>query len=544
MPGAHREPAAREAGRGGLAIALAKLYFIITGLVQQIALKHILGLAGYGALGRVQSLASIVYNPIVATGIQGVSRAVSGSADADQPAAQRRALALHGAAIVPLAAVFFALAPQLAALIRAPHLTSALRVVATVVLLYGLYAPLVGVLNGKRRFSWQAGLDGLAATLRTIGLLGGAYALMAAGRGVEGALSGFALSVCIVLGVALAVAGLGRSGAGASSAPVLRDTRTRAYGLFVLPLFGGQIALNLLLQSDLTLLGRFAADAAAELLTPPPVLEAIAGSVHARAALEVLESTSARAADALAGGYRAAQLFCFLPYQLLLSVTFVLFPMLASAERDGDKEAIARYVATGVRLAMVLAGMMVSVTAGLPGPLLTLVFGADTAALGAQAMAVMALGLGAFAIFGILSTVLTSLKHEVLSAVLTLAALALVVVLCAALVRGRPFGPDMLVVTAGATGASLVTATLLAGLLVKAKARAVVAPLTLVRVLGATTLAIVVARALPQPGKLATLAYAVLVVLAYVAALTLSRELTKADATLVASVLAPRRAAI
>ena len=45
------------------------------------------------------------------------------------------------------------------------------------------------------------------------------------------------------------------------------------------------------------------------------------------------------AADALAGAYGVAQLFCFLPYQLLLSVTFVLFPLLASAKRETDEAA-------------------------------------------------------------------------------------------------------------------------------------------------------------------------------------------------------------
>ena len=43
----------RSAGRGGLAVAFAKIYFIVVGLVQQIALPRILGLDGYGALASV-----------------------------------------------------------------------------------------------------------------------------------------------------------------------------------------------------------------------------------------------------------------------------------------------------------------------------------------------------------------------------------------------------------------------------------------------------------------------------------------------------------
>ena len=96
--------------------------------------------------------------------------------------------------------------------------------------------------------------------------------------------------------------------------------------------------LNLLFQADQLLLRRFSADAAL------------------RAGLELT------AADPLVGAYRATQLFCFLPYQLVISVSIVLFPMLARAHRDADGVALARYVRQGVRLALIGAGLIVSVT--------------------------------------------------------------------------------------------------------------------------------------------------------------------------------------
>ncbi|HTA89702.1 MAG TPA: hypothetical protein VK745_09015, partial [Polyangiaceae bacterium] len=58
---------ARAAGRGGLAVAFAKIYFIVVGLVQQIALPRLLGLDGYGALASVLSIAGITYNPVTTT---------------------------------------------------------------------------------------------------------------------------------------------------------------------------------------------------------------------------------------------------------------------------------------------------------------------------------------------------------------------------------------------------------------------------------------------------------------------------------------------
>jgi stage V sporulation protein B len=508
-PTAGGDETTRTAGRGGIAIAAAKLYFILVGLVQQIALKRVLGLAPYGDLGQIQSFASILYNPVISAGLQGVSRAVSGSPPEDQAAAQRRAIGIHMAAVVPPALLLFVFAEPIAELLHARHLTLGMRIVAAVVLSYGLYAPFVGALNGHRRFGHQAALDALAATLRTVGLLGGAALFAERVGGVAGALSGFVASTTIMIVVAFALAGLGRRGSGGPS--------LTAYLRFIAPLFGGQFLLNLLMQADLQLLAIFAGEAAT------------------RSGLD------AEAAGTLKGAYRAAQLFCFLPYQLLLSVAFVLFPLLAAAVRDGDQSAIARYVKTGSRVALVIAGLIVSVTASLPGPLLRLVFDADAASLGARAMLLMALGLGCFAIFGILTTVLNSLGRERTALWLTAGALALVGLGCLLLVRGQPFGEDMVVRTAMATGAGLAVATVGAVIAVHRHAGASLPPLSALRVCGALTLTIVGARFLPAPGALATLVYAALIGALYLAILVVSRELGRDDLALVTRVFRRKR---
>ena len=507
-PAAAGDGAARRAGRGGLAIAGAKLFFILSGFVQQIVLNRILGLNVYGTLGRVQGFGSLFYNPVVTASIQGVSRAVAQAPEAERAVATRRALVIHAWSILPLALAFFLAAP-LAGLLHAPQLVTPLRIITGVLLLYGLYAPLVGVLNGRHQFSRQAALDVLFATMRTVGLIGGAWWFVGRGLGVEAALFGFVGAAFLILLVALAWAGIGRAGAGGPSA--------REHLGFIGPLFAGQFALNLLFQSDLQLLGVFAAHAAE------------------RGGLDPRE------ADTLAGAYRNAQLFCFLPYQLLLSVTFVLFPMLAAALRDDDRKAIARYVRTGVRLALVLAGLMVSVTASLPGPLLRLVFGAESAALGAGGMRILALGLFPFAIFGILTTVLTSLKRETASAVLTIAALGLVTGLCFVLVGDQPYGPGMIVRTATSTSIGLLAATLLAAWLVHRTAGAVAPVVSLLRVLLALAACVGVSLLLPAPGKLMTLVYAAAIACLYLAILVGTRELGVADLALVRTVLGRKK---
>ena len=500
----------RAAGRGGLAVAFAKVYFILVGLVQQIALPRLLGLDGYGALASVLSIAGITYNPVTTTSIQSVSRAISQASPETEAGTIRRVFTLHAMFALLLATGFFLLAPFIANSVGAPHLVTPLRILSAVMLLYGLYTPLIGVLNGQRKFVLQASLDMVAGTLRTFGLIVGAFLLSRHGLGVEGATAGFALGAMLILASALVLVGVGSVGKSAISA--------RQHLMFALPVLLGQVLFNLLLQADLTLLRRFASQAA------------------------VAHGLPATAADPLVGAYRATQLFSFLPYQMLIAVTFILFPMLATAARDGDRDAVARYVRTGVRLALVLAGLMVSVTAGLSDRLLYLVFGPEAATLGGESLELLAVGFGGFAIFGVLTTVLNSLKHERESVIVTAVAVALVVALCVWRVRGAPFGPDLLLYTAQATAAGLFVATLSAAYFVYRAAGAVAPPLALLRVVLAASIATSVGRVLPHSAKFVTPVYAALVAAIYVVILLLTRELGARDLATIRAVVSKRRA--
>ncbi len=500
----------RKAGRGGLAVAFAKLYFMMQGLISQIALPRVLGMGGYGALASILSIGSIVYNPIIATSIQGVSRGVAQTPDAEQPAAIRKTLEIHASCTAPIAVGFFLLAPYIGRAIGAPHIILGLRIMSGVLFFYGMYAPFIGVLNGQKLFTRQAALDITASTLRTAAMITAAWFFMKRfSFGPEGAMIGFVGSSAVVFGVAVGIAGVGRKGPGG---PTVAE-----HLKFIAPLYLGQLLLQFLLQADLTLLRTFAAGSA------------------------VAAGLSERAADPLVGAYRATQLFCFLPYQLLLSVTFILFPMLATAYRDGDRAAVKRYVRTGVRLAMVLAGAMVSVTSGLAGPLLKLVFPPQAADYGTRSMQLLTIGFGAFAIFGIMTAVLNSLKRERMSALITAIAFALVVLLCFLRVRGQPFGADLLWRTAMSTSAGLAIATVGVAIMVKRTAGGVAPLASLLRVVLAMAIAITVGRYLPYHGKVVTVAYALLVGVVYAAVLLITRELGRSDLDMVLTVVSRRR---
>ncbi|AUX40165.1 integral membrane protein [Sorangium cellulosum] len=490
--------AARSAGRGGLAIAGAKVSFIVFGFVQQLLLPRLLGTDGYGAVSVVLAGVSVVNNVIVATGIQGVSRAVSSVAEADVAAAFRRTLALHALLAILVSAGFALLAGAIADFSEAPHVTGPLRLVAAVVLLYGLYAPLVGALNGQRRFLAQAGFDITYGALRTASIAAGAILFLRAGQsGVLGAIAGFVAAAAIILPLAAFKTGLGRPG---SAGPSIR-----AHVAFLLPLAVSQTFLNLLLQTDFFLLRRFLGQATSGL------------------------ALGARAADDLIGVYRGAQLFAFLPYQLLLSVTFILFPMLARAHAEGDRAAVRRYTMTGVRLSFLLTGLLCAPISGLAPHVLRFAFPFEIWSRGGGALRILSLGMGAFAVLGVASAALTSLHRERVAAALTAATVLLVAIGCSVAVPRAPFGPDMLVSSAVATSLALATAAVVGGALLHRAAGGFVPALTALRVGAALLAAMALGTQLPWLGKIAVLGEALLVALVYLALLVVTREVGRDD---------------
>ncbi len=504
-----------HAGRGGLALAGGKIYFLVMGLVQQILLKAVLGLSGYGAYSTVSSIASISYNPLVQAGIQGMSREIASSDDRQVPQVQRRVLGFHFILAVASAALFFGASGWVANFIGAPHVVSALRILSVLLFLYAMYAPLIGYLNGRRRFLGQAGLDVTAATLRTIGLVAGAYAATTwmtseseSGRTmlrVEGAALGFCVAGVLILGAAVKMTGVGRTG---GSRPPMR-----AYFYILLPIFGGQLLLNLLFQADALLLRRFAAEAA------------------------VAAQLAPEAADKYVGAYRATQLYCFLPFQLLSSVTFVLFPLLASAQAGGKRDEVAALVARGLRIALVLGGLIISTLVAVPGGLIALVFGAEASAIGADAMRILAVGMGFFALLGVMTTAMNSLGGEKQSFILIGLAVALVTGLSILLARGEDLSASLLNRVAIATSTAMIATTTVAALRLHRLAGGGLSLLSLARTSAGVAVAGLVTAQFFSGGHMLTLAGACAAATIYLAVLIITRELDRKDLNQVLSLI-------
>ena len=215
------------------------------------------------------------------------------------------------------------------------------------------------------------------------------------------------------------------------------------------------------MQIDILLLGRFLSEGAAS--------AGIAGDAQREAVKQWLAI------------YKECQTFAFLPYQLLFSVTLILFPMLARAKAAGDLEAMRGHIARGARLAAIFGGLLVAVVVAIPQSMLSFAYGAADAAKGADVLRTMALAQGALAMLGIATTVLTSIGRERMAALITLGAVVAVGGACALLVPGAAFGHDQLVRSALASGGALLVTLVVAGALVRARTGAFVPAVTALR---------------------------------------------------------------
>ncbi|HVT06985.1 MAG TPA: oligosaccharide flippase family protein [Polyangia bacterium] len=480
------------AARGAVFIGFAKLYFMLSGFVQQVLLTRFVGAAEFGAFAVVNNVISIVNNTVVQATIQSVSK-YTAEDDARAGAVQRAGLRMQVVLGAGLALAIFLGAPLIARFEEAPRYTSYFRIAAAIPFLYALYAVYVGSANGLRRFRTQASFDVGFSTAKTILLLG-----LAALWKVTGAFVGFAAAALFILSVASRVM---RLPGGSLRFPIGRLTAYMsavvAYGLL----------LNVALNYDQPLLHHFAGKAAGEAV-----------------------------AAVAAGHYQALRTLALLPYQALIVVTFVIFPLISRATFAEDREATRLYVTQTLRYALILVAFMGIVLAARPDALLAIIY-KPAYGEGAAAMPILVAGECCLALLGVVCAILNAAGRT--RATLSFVALTVAVGAAAAaiLVPAAPVGAPMLRAAATATALGMAVGFVAAIVYVRARLGGSPPGGTIARVAGGVAAGVAVARILPAHGKILGLAAIALAAVAYLVVLVAAGELGPADRAKLARML-------
>ncbi len=364
----------KTAGKGFLFITGAKVYFLFTSTLVLLTLPRLFGSpALFGLYRVVNGILNVLTMVFVTATIQVASRFTSST---DSPYGVLR-VGFKAAALIaiPVVILLIGLSGSLSTgLLHDSQAQLPLIVASGVVLCYAFYAVVIGVINGMKRFGVQASFDISFATIKTGLILG----LVAAGTGVVGAFAGFSTAAFLILIAAIFVAGrLPRT-------KTMPDSLSLGkYLLFAAPLIAYFFVLNLFLQGDVIALKSIG------------FLPIQAAFSHASRAMglffahfglapgrDLLAGLSAARASAIAGIFGAAKNVAMIPYQAVISITFVAFPFVSKASSMGDAHIAGKQASAALRAALLLSGLSVAVLGASPDYLLGLLFGHAYAAAG------------------------------------------------------------------------------------------------------------------------------------------------------------------
>lgn len=375
-----KEDAVKTAGRGFLIITAAKVWFLFTGAAIQLGLPILFeGAEDFGVFKIITEAISLINMVMIAGTLQSVSKLAS-----EQPeranAVVTLALKLQLCLGLPCAILYAIFSPQIAGWFNDPSLAGLMRWSSLIVAFYAFYAIFVGYLNGRKLFVKQAMLDIAFATMKTAGILG----LVVLGYGVIGAVLGFVVAA----GVICVVSGLWvfriMSKADDAKLPLEPGTAKRLFG-FLVSVMLYTFALNGLMRADLFMLKSIAADLPSQFVGFEVVFKVMS--------------------DKLAGLYGAVLNIARIPYQGVIAITFVIFPMISAATFADDRETTKRYITNTFRYCFLLIAAVA----------LVLIFNSDSLVAGlyaaeyqaaSEALAILSISIIFFAIFFVATTML------------------------------------------------------------------------------------------------------------------------------------------
>ncbi len=377
---------AKKTGRGFLVITGAKIWFMITGAVIQLGLPIFLGSPEQFGVFKIVTEGVSLINMVMITGtLQAVSKLVS-----EQPHAARRvvnqALKLQLVLGLPIAALYALGSPWIAEQFNDASLTNLIRLSSLIIAFYAFYAIFVGYLNGVKEFVRQASLDMTFATLKMIGIVG----LVLLGFGVGGAVAGFvgaAGIICVISGVW--VFRLMRSHADrfppeaeAEGAP--KDAFKRLFGYLVL-IMVYTFALNGLMRADLFVLKSVTSEVPAHLAGAEGLFNLISSK--------------------FAGFYGAVLNIARIPYQGVIAVTFVIFPLISESTFKKDRQQTQAYIKDTFRYCLLLIAGVGGLLALNADSIIAGLYSSEYQA-ASSALAILSLSIIFFALYYVATTII------------------------------------------------------------------------------------------------------------------------------------------
>lgn len=371
------------AGRGTIYITAAKIWFMVSGYGIHFILPRLITKEQFGIYQVVVGVVSVI-NAVIITGTyQAVSKRVS----EDEPnAGSVKSTALKLQVLIGGGAslLFFLAAPIVAKFLGDERLVNYLRLASLITLCYSFYAVFTGYFNGRRKFLTQASLDMSYSTFKLAFIV----LLVWMGLGVAGAIGGFALAAASVLALSAIVAG---------KSDRVRQVPVRDLLQFQSYLLLFTLAINLLQKTDLIL-------------------------------IKAMSSPDPLTASENAGSYGAAVNVANITYQVIISATFVIFPLISQSTFARDRARTQAYISNTLRYTLMIMALLATLFSANASGVLSLVYPQSYQA-GAAALGIIAYGMLLFGLLYVATTMISASGHPRMSLLIGLGALAVSAVL-------------------------------------------------------------------------------------------------------------------
>ncbi|MBN2344507.1 MAG: hypothetical protein JXX29_01585 [Deltaproteobacteria bacterium] len=498
----------KNTGMGVIYITFAKLWFMMMGWVLVFVLPRLFnwaaggdedaGKAMYGVYGLVVTGVSFINNGIVTGTIQSVSKF---TAEDESVAASVRisALKIMGAVGLIVAGVYALLSDVISTYwfeSTDGHLARYMQLSAVIIVAYASYSVFIGSLNGLRRFRAQALFDISYTTIKTALMVG----FVLAGFEVLGTVLGF---ICAALVICLAAYVKTRNTPGTAS------FEGKKFVSFAWVIIAYTFILNLVMMVDIYVLSGAV-----------PRLAREAGMVG-----DAIQETM----KIRAGQYKAVQQLAFIPYQAVIAIAFVVFPLVSKVAKDAEIEVAKRYISKALRFTLILIVGLASVFCGVAEGAMSLVF-PDGYEVAAPALQVLSVGIVAFGLLVITNTVLNAAGKKWHAMTTVLIGMVGVLGLDALFLSFADCpGEHVLFLTAVGTSIAMFVTLAVSLFFVFRTFGAMVPLFTLFRVVAASATAVVAVHYAPGSGAVATLAHCVGVLVIYFGILSVTREFTGED---------------
>ena len=336
-------------------LLIAQIVFILSGYAIHVVLGRLLGPSDYGVYSIVIYFAT-VFNLILTTGLPyAVSKFISEDERRSQ-SVMKSSLNLSVILGIAIFSMIYLGADCFASVLNDHTLAHYIQLVSVMVPMYALHSVIAGYYNGMRNYKIQAFLLLLYDITKPIMI----FLLVLLGFSEWGAVLGFALSPLLPMLIGFYFIGLQTFWAEAFPYKKLLK--------FAVPIIVFAMAVNLIMSLDLFFVKRILVN------------------------------------NEQVGFYSAASMIAKVPYSLLGALTAALFPAI-SASMD-DREKTREYISESIRYTLLLLVPLTFIVAATSGGLVTLIYSSVYNPAG-EPLSILIVGVSFFALFSVLTTVIS-----------------------------------------------------------------------------------------------------------------------------------------